>query len=192
MFADAVGAVALDDGADAVELLSKIILVIFVVSSMLALGLSEPLAAVVAPLRRVRLIALTLLVNFVAAPILALALSRLVPLQPAHADGLLLLGAAAGSPFLPKLAQVGRGSVPFALSLMVLQMVVSIVFMPVALPYFIPDVQVDPLHIALPLVVLMLLPLASRSPIRARPGCGVLKLPPTGFRTRRSPCLRCS
>ena len=59
----------------------------------------------IAPLRRPLPVVLALVVNFALSPLLALALSRIIPLQPAHAVGLLLLCAAAGAPFLPKLAE---------------------------------------------------------------------------------------
>jgi BASS family bile acid:Na+ symporter len=39
--------------------------------------------------------------------------------------GLLLLGTAAGAPFLPKLAQIAKGNLAFAVGLMVLLMVVT-------------------------------------------------------------------
>jgi predicted Na+-dependent transporter len=65
-------------------------------------------------------------------------LCRLLPLQPAHAIGLLLLGGAAGAPFLPKLAEISGGSLAYSVALMVLLTVGSIVFMPLALPFIVP------------------------------------------------------
>ena len=80
--------------------------IVFVVSSMLAMGMSQRLHDVLAPLMKPGPVALALLVNFVLAPLLTVALTRLVPLQPPHVTGLLLLGGAAGAPFLPKLAEI--------------------------------------------------------------------------------------
>ena len=72
---------------------------------------------------------------------------------------MLLLGAA-GAPFLPKLAQIARGNLAFAVGLMVLLMVVTVGYMPVVLPQLLPGVSVDSAKIARSLFVLMLLPLA--------------------------------
>jgi BASS family bile acid:Na+ symporter len=132
----------------------------FVVSTMLAAGMSQPLADVVAPLRKPLPIVLALLVNFVLAPLLAVALTSVIPLQPAHATGILLLGAAAGAPFLPKLAEISLGSTAYSVALMVLLMGGSVIFMPLALPLMIPGLSADPWAIAKPLIVVMVIPLA--------------------------------
>jgi len=133
---------------------------VFVTSSMLAMGMSQRFADVVAPLKEPKPVLLALLVNFVLSPLLTVVLSRLIPLQPAHAIGLLLLGGAAGAPFLPKLAEVSRGSLAYSVALMVLLMVGTIVFMPLALPFIIPGLEADPWSIAKPLLILMVVPLA--------------------------------
>jgi predicted Na+-dependent transporter len=54
---------------------------------MLAMGMSQRLAAVVSPLRDLRTVAAALVINFGVAPLLAVLLTRLVPLEPAHAVG---------------------------------------------------------------------------------------------------------
>jgi BASS family bile acid:Na+ symporter len=83
--------------------LADLSILVFVVSSMLAMGMSQRFASVIAPLRRPLPVVLALVVNFALSPLLALALSRIIPLQPAHAAGLLLLSAAAGAPSCPGL-----------------------------------------------------------------------------------------
>ena len=74
----------------------------------------------------------------------------------------MILGAAAGAPFLPVLAQLAKGNLAFAVGLMVLLMVVTVGYLPVALPMFLPGVSVSPGKIAQSLFLLMLLPLAAR------------------------------
>ena len=90
---------------------------------------------------------------------MALSIAAVLPIDPGYALGLLLLGFAAGSPLLPKLAEAGRTDVASATALMVLLMAGSIVVMPLALPLFVKGIQVNPWQIAAPLVVLMLIPL---------------------------------
>jgi BASS family bile acid:Na+ symporter len=139
--------------------LADLSVLVFVVSSTLAMGMSQRLADVIAPLRRPLPVVLALVVNFALSPLLALVLSRIIPLQPAHAVGLLLLGAAAGAPFLPKLAEIAGGNVPYSIALMLLLMGGSTVFMPLALPLMVPHMDADPWTIARPLVLFMLVPL---------------------------------
>ena len=64
-------------------------------------------AEIVAPLRRPFWVLRALGANFVLAPAVALATVALLPLDPGYALGLLVLGFAAGSPLLPKLAEAG-------------------------------------------------------------------------------------
>ena len=133
----------------------------FVISTMLAAGMSQPLADVVAPLRKPLPVTLALAVNFVLAPLLAVALTSVVPLEPAHATGILMLGTAAGAPFLPKLAELSLGSVACSVALMVLLTGGSIIFMPLILPLIIPGLSANPWPIAKPLLVAMVVPLAT-------------------------------
>jgi len=133
----------------------------FVISTMLAAGMSQPLSDVVAPLKKPFPVLLALLANFALAPLLAVILTRFVPLQPAHATGILLLGAAAGAPFLPKLAEISHDSVAYSVALMVLLMGVSVIFLPLALPLMIPGLSARPWAIAEPLLVDMVIPLAA-------------------------------
>jgi bile acid:Na+ symporter, BASS family len=152
------------------ELLSKavpITMLAFVLSSMLAVGLSLSLHQIIAPLRNAKLVALALLANFVLMPALAVAISRLLKLDQPLGVALLLLGSAAGAPFLPKLANVAKGNLAFAVGLMVMLMVLTVGYMPLALPLLLEGVSVDPLKIARSLVLLMLLPLGAGLAVNA-------------------------
>ena len=140
----------------------------FVVSSMLAMGLGLTIYEILAPLRNVRLILLSLVANFVLMPLVAIGLGRLLRLDGPLGVGLLLLGTAAGAPFLPKLAQIAKGNLAFAVGLMVLLMVVTVGYLPVVLPSLLPGVSVNPAKIARSLFLLMLLPLAGALAVKAR------------------------
>jgi BASS family bile acid:Na+ symporter len=152
---------------DLIRAVIPIALVIFVVSSMLAMGLSVTIAQVAVPLRNVRLVALSLVANFVVMPLAAVVLARLLALDGPLAIGLLVLGCAAGAPFLPKLVEIGKADLAFAIGLMVLLMVVTVAYVPAVLPFALPGVSVDPLEIAKSLVFLMLLPLAAALAFKA-------------------------
>ena len=155
------------------ELLSKavpITMLAFVVSSMLAVGLSLTIRQIVAPLRNRRLVFFALLANFVLMPLGALGIARLLRLDEPLGIALLLLGAAAGAPFLPKLAGIAKGNLAFAVGLMVLLMVLTVAYMPLVLPLLLKGVSVDPMKIARSLVLLMLLPLGAGLAVNARFG----------------------
>lgn len=141
--------------------------VLFVVVSMLGMGLSLTIPQIVAPLRNGRLIALALLANFVLVPLLAYAVTLVIPLEESLKVGLIILATAAGAPFLPKLVQGAQGNIAFGVGLMVLLMVATVVYMPLVLPMLLRGVTINPWDIAQSLIGLMLIPLASGLMIRA-------------------------
>ena len=153
------------------ELLAKaipIVMLVFVVSSMLAVGVSLTVGQILSPLGNVRLVSLALLSNFVLMPLGALGIARLLRLDEPLGIALLLLATAAGSPILPKLANIARSNLAFAVGLMVLLMVMTVAYMPLVLPLLLEGVSVDPMKIARSLLLLMLLPLAIGLTTRAR------------------------
>lgn len=133
---------------------------VFVLASMLAMGLSLTIPEIIEPLKNARLVVLALAVNFVLVPLLVWGLQAVLSLDEAIYTGLVLMATAAGAPFLPKLAQAAKGNIAFSVGLMVMLMVVTVVYMPVVLPLFLEGVTVDAWAIANSLIVSMLVPLA--------------------------------
>jgi BASS family bile acid:Na+ symporter len=150
-----------------VQKATSVAMLVFVLSSMLAMGLGLTVGQIIAPLRNARRVVLSLLVNFVLMPLGALALAALLRLDQPLGVGLLLLGSAAGAPFLPKLAQIAKGNLAFGVGLMVLLMVVTVGYLPLVLPSLLPGVSVNPAEIARSLFLLMLLPLAGALAVKA-------------------------
>ena len=147
-----------------VELLSKAAtaaLLSFVIASMLATGAALAIGDIIKPLRNVRLVTLVLFANFVLMPVTAIFLAKMLWLDEGFGVGLLLLGCAAGAPFLPKLAELAGGDLPFAVGAMILLTLASVAYLPVALPLLLPGITVDAWKIARSLVLFMLLPLAA-------------------------------
>jgi BASS family bile acid:Na+ symporter len=153
------------------ELLGKAVpvaMLAFVVSSMLAVGVGLTVGQIMAPLRNGKLVSLALLANFVLMPLSALVIARLLRLDEPLGIALLLLGTAAGAPFLPKLAGIAKSNLAFAVGLMVLLMVLTVGYMPLVLPLLLKGVSIDAAKIARSLVLLMLLPLGAGLLLKAR------------------------
>jgi BASS family bile acid:Na+ symporter len=153
------------------EFLNKVAsltMVVFVVSCMLAVGLRLTVSQVVAPLRNARLVTFALLANFVLMPLAAMAIAELLQLDGSLGGALLLLGTAPGAPFLPLLAGIAKGDLAFSVGLTVMLMVLSVVYMPLVLPFLLSGVSVDPSKIASSLLLLMLLPLGVGLAVKAR------------------------
>jgi bile acid:Na+ symporter, BASS family len=150
------------------EIVAKVAVLVFVVTCMLTAGLGLGVGDIVGPLCRWRLVVAALGVNFVVSPAIAYAICEIVGLDPPYATGLLLLSAAAGAPFLPKLAQLAKGDIAFSVGLMLLLTVGTVVFLPIALPILIPGQSAEPWPILRPLLLTMLLPLSVGMLIRNR------------------------
>jgi len=157
---------------------SSISMLTFVLSSMVAMGLGLTVAQILAPLRSFRLVSLSLVANFLVMPAVAVGVGKLLRLDESMAIGLLLLGAAAGAPFLPILAQLAKGNLAFAAGLMVLLMVVTVGYLPLVLPLLLPGVTVNPLKIAQSLFLLMLIPLGIALAVNAKAPAFAAKVRP--------------
>jgi len=145
---------------EVIQVLADLNILVFVVSTMLSLGLSLTLQQILNPLRNLGFVGRVLLANFVLVPLVAYLLTMVISLDPSLEIGLILLAIPAGAPFLPKLVQVSKGNVPQSVGLMILLMVVTVFYVPIVLPLLLPGVQVNPMEIARSLVFLMLVPLA--------------------------------
>jgi len=161
------------------ETLAMLSVLVFVISSMLSMGLSLTIKQVVDPLKDAKLVILALVANFILVPLVAYAITLILPLDESASIGLILLSTAAGAPFLPKLVEVAKGNLAFSVGLMVLLMVVTIIYLPLVLPLLLSGVEVNPWDIAKSLIIMMLIPLAVGLFIRARYEESAAKLQPT-------------
>jgi bile acid:Na+ symporter, BASS family len=146
------------------ELLSSLLdiaVLVFSVTSMLAVGLSYTLREIMDPLRDLRGVLLTLAANFVLVPLLAYAVARLLPINQAAEVGLMLVATAAGAPFLIKLTQLANGDTAFGAGVLVLLLAATIIYMPLVVPFVAPEATVSATSIAMPLILTMLLPLGA-------------------------------
>jgi len=150
------------------QTLQNLFTLTFVVTSMASMGLSLTVAQILQPLRNVRLVSLALVANFIVVPAVGFALSEIIPLDQDVRIGLLLVATAAGAPFLPKLALIAKAGVAFAVGLMTMLMLVTIVYLPLVLPLLLPGVKVGAGAIALSLIVTMLVPLLIGLVVKAR------------------------
>jgi BASS family bile acid:Na+ symporter len=128
---------------------------------MLGTGMGLLLSEILKTLRNVRFVTMSLVASFVVIPLLALGLTKVLNLNESMSIGLLLMGCAGGSPFLPKIVQVAKANMALAVGLLVLLMVVTVGYMPIVLPFLLPGVSVDSVAIAKGLVLQMLLPLGA-------------------------------
>jgi predicted Na+-dependent transporter len=140
----------------------------FAVCSMLAVGLAYTVQQLLAPLREPTAVIRALIANFVLVPMLAVGLARLLPITTGVETGIILLGCAAGAPFLIKLAYAANSDVALSGTLLVLLVPVSVIFMPLVVPWLAPAAHVSPGPIATQLAATLMVPLVIGLVVRAR------------------------
>ena len=145
--------------AEVVASLTRAFTLAFVITSMFGLGLGLTVRDIIEPLRNLRLLLAALAANFLVVPAAAWILSRLLSLEPDLQAGLMIFSAVAGAPLVLKEAQLARGDLRFAVSLVTLQVVATVLYLPFALPLLIPGIAVDTVSLAMPLILEILLPL---------------------------------
>jgi BASS family bile acid:Na+ symporter len=154
--------------AEVLSTLQSLFTTAFVVTSMLVMGMSLTVPQIIEPLRNVRLVVLALVAAFVIVPVTAVVLRAVIPMDEQLQIGLILMASAHGAPFLPKLTQIARGNLAYAVGLMTLLIVATVVYLPIVLPLLLPGVTVDAGAIASSLFIQMLVPLAIGLLVNAR------------------------
>ena len=148
------------------QIVFNIIVVIFTVTNIGALGLETNLREALKQLLSLRSIGLVLLWGWVVGPALAFLLIRILPLAEGHAAGLVLISLAPTAPFFPMMVRRAHGDMSFAASFMMLTTIGVVLFLPFLAPRLIGGVTVDEWSLAKPLLVMVLLPLLTGVAIR--------------------------
>jgi predicted Na+-dependent transporter len=141
---------------------------IYIVATMLSMGLSFFPKQFLEPLKDKNLILKSLAANFILVPILTYIILQLIPLQQGLAIGLVLMATSAGSPFMLKLVQFMKADIAFAVGLMLILSVVTLIYMPPVLSFLLPGVSVNPISIAVSLLFLIFLPLIIGTAVKSR------------------------
>ncbi len=142
------------------ETLLNISLVIFMVGNLLDMGLRLKLQEAIRGLRNVRFVMLSLLWGFILLPGLAYLLTVVVPMEPPYVIGLLLLSLAPCAPFLAPMVDRARGDMSYTAAFMLLTSVVTVAYMPFAVPVLVKGFSASAWTIAKPLLFFLVVPLA--------------------------------
>lgn len=134
---------------------------IFVVFTMLNVGLTQKLSVIIGHLKNVPFVLKMLVANFIVAPLLMIIVLKLMPFDAALKAGLLVFSLCAGAPFLIKLTQTAEQNLALGAAVMMLLMVATVIYLPFVLPLFLSGATVDAWAVARSLLVQMVLPIAA-------------------------------
>ncbi len=147
---------------------AQLLVLVFVVSTMLGIGLMLTVRDIVASLRDWRWLVRAVLVNLVVPPALALGISRLLGLDIVSSTALLVLATAPGGPALVKTAMMAKGDTALAVALVVSLLSVGVVTQPLLLPLLLDGVTVSAGAIVRILLFTVVAPLLLGVAVRAR------------------------
>jgi len=109
---------------------------VFAVFTMLNVGLTQKLSAIIGHLKNFPFVLKMLAANFIVAPLLMIIALKFAPFDPALKAGLLVFSLCAGAPFLIKLTQTAEHNIALGAAVMMLLMAATVIYTPVVLPLF--------------------------------------------------------
>lgn len=139
---------------------------------MLGVGLTIDFREILRVARNVGLVGRGILANFLIVPVLIYLSLLWLPFSPGIKMGILLMAAAPVAPMTPPFVEGAKGDMPYAVGLMAIVAILSIVLVPLiillAVPESVGGVDLDPLQIIKTLLTAQLIPISIGMAIRSR------------------------
>lgn len=139
--------------------IGNVTLPIFVFLTMLNVGLTRTLNDFLLYMTEWRFFLRMLVVNFIVAPMVMWLLLQLFSLAQPLEIGLIIFSMVAGSPFVIKLTQFSDHDIALGATLLVVLVLGTSVFVPIALPLVLSEIQIDGLQLFLTLARQLVLPI---------------------------------
>lgn len=146
--------------------ISGVLVTVFVVSSLLNVGLTQKPSNFLSHLRNWHFLVRMVLANLVLVPAVMTMAVTVVDLEPMYAAGLMVFGLSAGAPFLIALTRESRQDISLAATVMTVLIVGTVVLMPILLPRLVEGVSVDVWAIITALLTQMILPMVVGMAVR--------------------------
>jgi predicted Na+-dependent transporter len=144
---------------EALHIVLDISVAVFIAGVLFTAGLEVTFEQVLTPLKNRSVVGRALLANIVLAPLTVYAMSVVFPLERPFMIGVLLYGFSSGAPYTPKLVSAAAGDVPTSIGLTILLTILTILYMPIVLPFLVPGTEIGIWEIAKPLLLQMFVPL---------------------------------
>lgn len=144
------------------------VILIYVVSGMLALGMSQTVRQIIEPLKNVRMTLSALVASYILLPVLAASIARVFDLDPSLRYGMVVLAMAAGAEAGPIFTAKSNANVSLAGGILAMSIGITIIYIPLMLGVLLPDAHVDTAHLLLKLVLTIVAPLILGLVVRSR------------------------
>ena len=143
-----------------IETAFKPMVFIFTVVNLGSLGLQAKWPELIAVFKNKKAMALIFVWGWVLGPALAYLITWIIPLAEPYVIVLFLSSVAPIAPFFPIMAKQSQGDMSFAGALFPLAVIGTVIFLPIIGPLVIKGLSINPLDIAKPLFLSLLLPMA--------------------------------
>lgn len=144
------------------------VILIYVVSGMLALGLSQTVRQILDPLRNMRTTISAVVASYIILPLIATSIARLFGLDPSLRYGLVLLAMAAGAEVGPIFTAKSNANVSLSGGILAMSIGITIIYIPLMLGVLLPDVHFEVGKLLLKLILTIVAPLLLGLFIRSR------------------------
>ncbi len=144
------------------------VVLVYLVGTMLASGLSLRPAQIFGPFRNVRLTVSAAVGNYVLIPVIAVLLAGLFGLDQPIRYGLVLLAMTAGAESIPLLTMNAKANVGLAVGLLVTSLLINVFYVPFMLSVFLKEVHIDRIHLLVKLSLTVALPIIIGMVLMAR------------------------
>ena len=135
------------------------VILIFLVSTMLASGLSLTVGQIFGPFRNVRIAISVVVASYIIIPLLAVVISRIIGIEQPLRYGLVLLAMAAGAEAGPKLTANANANVGLSVGILIVSIGITIFYVPLMLGLLLPDVHIEKGHLLMKLLLTVALPI---------------------------------
>ncbi|WP_010540745.1 bile acid:sodium symporter family protein [Dietzia alimentaria] len=139
--------------------LAQFFVPVFVISSMLNVGLTQRPTKLVEHLSNWHYLVRMVVVNLLVVPAVMVFALELVDVAPAYESALVLFGMCAGAPFLIKLTRASQRDLALGATVLLVLMTATVVIVPLLLPRLIEGLDVDAWAIARALLLQMIAPM---------------------------------
>jgi BASS family bile acid:Na+ symporter len=142
-----------------IETAFKPMVFIFTVVNLGSLGLQAKLPELIAVFKNKKAMALIIVWGWVLGPALAYLITKVIPLAEPYVIVVYLSSVAPVAPFFPIMAKQARGDMSFAGAVFPLAVIGTVIFLPLIGPLVVQGLTINPLDLAKPLFMTLLLPM---------------------------------
>ena len=144
------------------------VILLFLVSTMLASGLSLTIGQIFGPFRNVRIAVSVVVGSYIVVPLLAVVISRLIGIEQPLMYGLVLLAMTAGAEAGPKITTIANGNVGLSVGILIISLCITVFYAPLMLGLLLPEVHIDKGHLLMKLILTVAIPIMLGLFLKAR------------------------